>query len=408
MNMRPESESRLKIRREREEGSLACGLLPANRKSTGGLAMAASFQGFRSLVENSPDAISLINPEGRILYGSASTAKIFGYRPEEMVGRSCLDLMHPEDREPSTRALKAVLAEPKGPCQWNLRVRHKDGNYRWIESTVTNLLLELEVRAIVLHQRDIQARKASELENQRRAEELASSNLRLEEFAHQVAHDLREPLLTVSLYAQLLLRKTKLEPEAQKMAETIVNGATGMATLVESLLSFADTGRPDALQWVDLELAAAAAMQNLAISVEASGATVSIDRLPVVRGSEIHLVRIFQNLIGNALKYRGERPIEISVNGERRGPSWVIRVEDNGVGVTAENRTRIFAPFVRLAHKEVPGTGLGLAVCKKLVEGQGGTIWVESKLGSGSAFCFTIAAEQEDSLIARISRSSVV
>jgi signal transduction histidine kinase len=120
------------------------------------------------------------------------------------------------------------------------------------------------------------------------------------------------------------------------------------------------------------------------------------------------LVRIFQNLIGNALKYRGERPIEISVNGERRGPSWVIRVEDNGVGVTAENRTRIFAPFVRLAHKEVPGTGLGLAVCKKLVEGQGGTIWVESKLGSGSAFCFTIAAEQEDSLIARISRSSVV
>jgi PAS domain S-box-containing protein len=152
--------------------------------------MAASFQGFRSLVEDNPDAISLINAEGQILNGSASTAKILGYRPEEMVGRNSLDLMHPEDREESTRALQAVLAEPEGPRQWNLRARHKDGNYCWVESTATNLLLELEVQGIVLHQRDIHARKAGEVESQRRAEELAGSNLRLEEFAHQVAHDL--------------------------------------------------------------------------------------------------------------------------------------------------------------------------------------------------------------------------
>jgi PAS domain S-box-containing protein len=135
--------------------------------------MAAAFQGFRSLVENSPDAISLINAEGQILYGSTSKAKIFGYRPEEMVGRNRLDLMHPEDREHSARALKAVLAEQEGLCQWNLRVRHKDGNNCWVESTVTNLLLELEVQAIVLHQRDIHARKAAEVEKQLRAEEKA-------------------------------------------------------------------------------------------------------------------------------------------------------------------------------------------------------------------------------------------
>jgi PAS domain S-box-containing protein len=370
--------------------------------------MSASFHGFRSLVENSPDAISLINAEGQILYGSASTAKIFGYRPEEMVGRNCLDLMHPEDREHSTRALKSVVAEPEAPRQWNLRVRHKDGNYCWVESTVTNLLLELEVQAIVLQQRDIHARKAAEVEKQQRAEELASSNLRLEEFAHHVAHDLREPLHTVSLYAQLLLRKTKLEPNAQQMAETIVAGATRMAALVDSLLSFADTGLSEALQWVDLEATVADATQNLAISIQESGATVTIDRLPIVRGCEIHLLRIFQNLIGNALKYRGERPVEIFVNGERRGPSWVIRVEDNGVGVARENQKRIFEPFVRVTHKHVPGTGLGLAVCKKIVEGQGGAIWVESKPGMGAAFCFTVAAEKEESLVPMISHSSVV
>jgi len=370
--------------------------------------MAASFQGFRSLVENSPDAISLINPEGRILYGSASTAKMFGYPPEEMVGRNCLDLIYPEDREHSTRALKSVVSEPEGLCQWNLRARHKDGNYCWVESTVTNLLLELEVQAIVLHQRDIQARKAAELAAQQRAEELASSNLRLEEFAHHVAHDLREPLHTISLYAQLLLRKIKLEPNAQKMAEAIVTGAAGMAALVDSLLSFADSGVPEALEWVDLQAAAADAKQNLAISVEESGATVTIDRLPIVRGNQIHLVRIFQNLIGNALKYGGERPLEILVNSERRGPFWVIRVEDNGVGIAAENQTRIFAPFVRLARKDVGGIGLGLAVCKKIVEGRGGIIWVESKLGVGSAFCFTIPAEKEESLVARLPHSPVV
>ncbi len=208
----------------------------------------AAFQGFRSLVENSPDAISLIDAEGQILYGSASTAKIFGYQPEEIIGRNCLDLMHPEDREHSSRALKAVLTEPQGPCQWNVRARRKDGNYCWVESTVTNLLLEEEVRAIVLHQRDIHARKAAEVEKQRCAEELASANLRLEEFAHHVAHDLRDPLQTFSLYAQLLLRKIQLEANGQQMAQAIVAGAARMAALVESLLSFADTGLPETLR----------------------------------------------------------------------------------------------------------------------------------------------------------------
>src|SRR6266850_3686420 len=128
--------------------------------------MAASFQGFRSLIENSPDAISLIDTQGKILYGSASTTKIFGYQPEELVGRNCLELIHPEDRDHSSRALREALYKPAGPLQWDARVRHKDGNYSWVESTVSNLLSESEVQAMVVHQRDIESRRAAEIESQ--------------------------------------------------------------------------------------------------------------------------------------------------------------------------------------------------------------------------------------------------
>src|SRR5882757_904980 len=156
--------------------------------------MAASFQGFRSLIENSPDAISLIDPHGEVLYASASTAKVFGYQPEELVGRNGLDLIHPEDREHSSRALEQVLAGPPGPLQWHARVRRKDGTYSWVESTVSNLLVEPDVQAIVVNHRDINARRAAEVERQQHADELARSNSELEEFAYTVAHDLREPL----------------------------------------------------------------------------------------------------------------------------------------------------------------------------------------------------------------------
>jgi PAS domain S-box-containing protein len=356
--------------------------------------MAASFQGFRSLIENSPDAISLIDTQGEILYGSPSTTKIFGYLPEELVGRNCLELIHPEDRDQASRALQAALYQPPGPLQWDARVRHKDGNYSWVESTVSNLLFESEVQAMVVHQRDINARRTAEMERQQHAEELACSNLRLEEFAYTAAHDLREPLRAISLYTEMLVRKTPMDANTSQMAKFIVDGAARMSTLIDDLLSFASTGVQEPPQPVDLQRAVAQATQNLALAIKASGAIVTVDRLPVIRGNEIHWVRLFQNLISNAVKYRREEPVEIHVTAEQLGPSWVIRVRDNGVGIAPEHQDRVFMPFIRLANRDIPGTGLGLAVCKKLVEGWGGRIWIESELGAGSAFCFTIAAEE--------------
>ncbi len=356
--------------------------------------MATSFQGFRSLIEHGPDAVSVINPEGEILYGSVSTAIIFGYGLDELVGRNCLDLIHPEDRNHASRALEEVLAKPPGPLQWDARVLHKDGSYSWVESTVSNLLFEADVRALVVHQRNIDARKAAEVERIQHVEELAHANERLEQFAYIAAHDLREPLRAISSYTEMLVQEVAMDASTRQMAKFIVDGTARMSRLIDDLLSFASTGMREPPRGVDLQNAVKHALENLALEIVESGASITVDRMPIARGNEIHLVRLFQNLIGNAIKYRGTRSSEVHVGVTRRGPDWVVRIEDNGVGIAPENQARVFMPFVRLANRDVPGTGLGLAVCKNIVEGLGDAIWVESEPGVGSTFSFTIEAIQ--------------
>jgi signal transduction histidine kinase len=183
-----------------------------------------------------------------------------------------------------------------------------------------------------------------------------------------------------------------MDADSRQTVKFIVDGAARMSTLVDDLLSFASTGMHEPPRCVDLQQAVAQATQNLALDIKASEAVVTVDRLPVVQSNEIQLVRLFQNLMSNAMKYRGEDPIKIHVTVEPRDPGWVVRVEDNGRGIAPQDQAQIFKPFIRLANRGIPGTGLGLAVCKKIVEGLGGTIWVESQLGAGSTFCFTIVA----------------
>ena len=360
--------------------------------------MAISFEGFRSLVENNPDAISLIDKQGEILYGSASSAKIYGYQPEEIVGRNCLDLVHPEDRAQANGALKEVLAVPEGPLKVDARVRHKDGTYCWVESTFSNLLFEPEINAIVIQQRDINLRRAAEKEKERQAEELVRSNIRLEEFARMAAHDLREPLLTISLYTELIVERPQIDVTSKQMSKIVLDSTARMATLIEGLLSFASTGQFESPRLVDLRHAVRLATQNLILPIKTSGAIITLGRLPIVRSNEIHLVSVFQNLVSNAVKYRAERTLTINITAERSGPDWTVRVRDNGLGIAPENRTRVFTPFVRLGSRHVTGCGLGLAVCKKTVEELGGTMWIESTGTEGVTFCFTIPAEDADTV----------
>ena len=310
--------------------------------------MAASFEGFRSLIEHSPDAISLIDPHGEVLYASPSTAKVLGYEPEELVGQNGWDLIHPEDRDHSSLMFQQVLSESSGPIRWHPRIRRKDGSYSWVESTVSNLLVEPEVKAIVVNHRDINARTAVDIEQRQKAGKLARSSSELEEFSYSVVHDLREPLRTISAFTELLMQRISMSGEDQEIAEFIVRGAARMTDLLDDLLAFSSAGAHEPLHRVDLEDAVEAATESLGQAIKSSGATLRIASLPTVRGDEGQLVRLFQNLIGNAVKYSGNEIPLISVCAELAGSKWVIQVRDNGVGIAAENQERIFAPFIRL------------------------------------------------------------
>jgi len=165
-----------------------------------------------------------------------------------------------------------------------------------------------------------------------------------------------------------------------------------MSTLLDDLLSSATYGFNNSPERVELEQAAQQALQNLREALTSSGAAITVGPLPAVRSNECDMIRIFQNLISNAIKYRSEAPVEIRIGAERSGPDWVIKVHDNGIGIAPEHHHRVFGLFTRLHTHEIPGAGIGLAVCKKIVEELGGKIWVESEPGAGSTFCFTITA----------------
>jgi light-regulated signal transduction histidine kinase (bacteriophytochrome) len=222
---------------------------------------------------------------------------------------------------------------------------------------------------------------------------LARSNAELQSFAHNVAHDLREPLRTIDAFTTLLVRKAPLDPVNRQYADFIVDGVSRMKTLLEELLASASYGFTGTLERVEMESAARQAMQNLTEAIESSGASVTVGTLPAVQANECDAIRLFQNLISNAVKYRSEAPLEIRITAERSGPDWIIRVGDNGIGIAKKHRQHVFGLFARLHSHKVPGAGIGLAVCRKIVEERGGRIWVDSKLGAGSTFCFSWHSE---------------
>lgn len=357
--------------------------------------MACSPERFQALIDKSSDAISLLDPEGQVIFASTSMAKLLGFDPEELMGRNGLDLVHPQDRDHSFRLLKEVLAEPQSPNRMQVRVRQKDGRWLWVESTASNLLDDPRVGAIVLNYREISDRRAAEEEKQRQAEKLARANAELQAFAHTVAHDLREPLRTISTLTDLLAREAHLNGSEKEAAEFIVDAVRRMSALLDDLLAFGTCGFNDSPSPVELEHAAAQAIQNLREALASSGAIVTVGPLPAVQARETDLVRVFQNLIGNAVKYRSQAPVEIHLTAEPLGPGWVVKVRDNGIGIAKEHHQRMFGLFTRLHGREIPGTGIGLAICKKIVEGLGGRIWVESEPGAGSTFCFTVAGGGE-------------
>lgn len=241
---------------------------------------------------------------------------------------------------------------------------------------------------------DILGREKAELALALKAEELASSNADLEKFAYVASHDLQEPLRMVASYTQLLARRYrgKLDSDADEFIGFAVDGVNRMQALIQDLLSFSRlTTRGKPRELTESRTACDNAIKNLRKAIEDSGATVTVGPLPAVMADPTQLSELFQNLIGNGIKYRSERPLEIHVAVKADGTEWIFSVQDNGIGIEAQYFERIFQMFQRLhSRQEYSGTGMGLAICQKIVERHGGSIWVESQLGRGSTFSFTI------------------
>jgi signal transduction histidine kinase len=260
-----------------------------------------------------------------------------------------------------------------------------------------NRELERQVEERLRAEEDVRQLNA-ELERrvQERTAELSRTNDELRQFAYVASHDLQEPLRTVGSYAQLLARryKGKLGTDADEFISYMVGGVNRMHTLLNDMLAFSRVTQTQnkPLSTESLDAVLAASLMNLELSIREAGAEVTHDPLPSVYCDETQIAQVFQNLIGNAIKYRTDQPPRVHVWADEGDTEWIISVRDNGMGVDPQYHDRIFGIFKRLHGRELPGTGMGLAICKRIIERHNGRIWVESEAGKGATFRFTLPA----------------
>jgi light-regulated signal transduction histidine kinase (bacteriophytochrome) len=231
---------------------------------------------------------------------------------------------------------------------------------------------------------------------EQKGQELTRSNTELQQFAYVASHDLQEPLRTMASFAQLLQQRYqgKLDTNADDFIHFIVDGATRMQGLIQDLLAYSRVGSHGKnFVPTDCTTVFDQAVANLQMAVTESGAVVTHDSLPTVQGDGAQLIQVFQNLVGNSLKFRNSQTPRVHVAAERKASEWVFAVKDNGIGIDPQYADRIFEVFQRLHNRtEYPGSGIGLAITKKIVERHGGRIWVESQLDQGATFFFTLPA----------------
>lgn len=357
---------------------------------------------YRRVVEEADEvAIILLDPEGHIASWNRGAERFTGYTREEILGQSASRLFPPEDREQNRhkRELHQALTEGRGMNEgWHMR---KDGTRFW-GSGIVMPIRDSDGRVVGFSRimRDITDRKRFEERLAHKARELVNINAELEQFAAVVSHDLRSPLLAIAGCAQLLREQfaEQLSGEGSELIGMIQDGVNRMGLIIKDLLAFARaTPIRDRLEEVDTSQVLAKAVSDLRGPIEESGAAVSHDPLPTVIGNATQLGQVFTNLIGNAIKYRGNEPPRIHVGVVERPQEWEFYVRDNGIGIEPVHFERIFSIFQRLHEDgQYSGSGVGLAICKKIVEHHHGRIWVESQPGKGSTFFFTIPKQVEE------------
>jgi PAS domain S-box-containing protein len=362
---------------------------------------------FRRAVESSPSGILMTDESGTIVLANAKTEKLFGYKCEEMVGQSIEMLVPGRVREVHREHRAAYRDAPAGRelgHSRDLACLHKDGTEFPAEVGLNPVQTSTGMR-ILIAVVDLTARKAGERKAEEHTRELQRSNEELEQFAYIAAHDLQEPLRMVVSYTELLRERYqgKLDEKAAKYIGYAVDGAQRMQRLLNDLLDYSRVGtRQKALRATDTEAVLTSVLRGLQKAVEANHAVIVREKLPEVLADEVQLGQVLQNLIGNALKFHGKHAPQIRVSAETAEKMVRFAVADNGIGMEKESSGRIFQMFQRLhTREEYEGSGIGLAIVKKIVERHGGKIWFDSVAGEGTTFYFTIQATTKEGEVER-------
>ena len=336
---------------------------------------------------------------GKHTFVNPAAAQMLGYAVNELIGRHSHTLWHYKKSDGSSYP---VVECPIYAAYKDGRVHHRDDEVFWrkdgtcfpVTYASTPIIEDGNIAGAVVTFRDITERKQAEEELKKLSDELARSNADLQQFAYTASHDLQEPIMVVAGFVNLLARryKGKLDEKADEFIEHAIDGTKRMQVLIKDLLDYSrvgSTGRSftptDCLSALDK------AVFNLQIVLKESGAVITHDDLPTVMADSSQLIRLFQNLISNAIKFHGKEAPRIHISAKQKENELIFSFKDNGIGIDPKFSDKIFVMFQRLhTKKEYPGTGIGLATCKKIIERHGGRIWVESEPGKGSTFFFSI------------------
>jgi PAS domain S-box-containing protein len=358
-------------------------------------ASARDREAFRSLVESLEEGVLMVDTEGRLVTANPSAERILGMNPD--------DVLAPNESDPSwsfvaldgaplperERPLRITAATGASQVAVPLGLRRPDGTTRWLSVSTRAVETEREGPfTVVVSFTDV-------TEQREAVAALERSNLELQQFAYVASHELSEPLRMVTSYLNLLRRRYRgrLDPDADEFIEYAVDGAARMRALIEGLLAYSRAGRSEEKpEPVDLGSVTADVLRSLAAAMVEAGAEIEISDLPVVMGVRGQLEQLIQNLVANALKFRSDGRARVWVREEAGAPGMAqIAVADGGIGIAPSERERVFEMFGRLHDREAyEGTGIGLAICRRIVERHGGRIWVEDREGGGTVFRFTL------------------
>jgi len=354
-------------------------------------------------VDTAQDGIWTIDASGNTTFASHSMAAMLGATVGDMIGKPSFAYVFEEDVPHASELFSRKVEGDREPFEF--RLRRKDGSWFWASVTGTPFHnARGETTGLLGTFRDITERKLAEEAVARHADELARSTAALEHFSHITSHDLREPLRSIRSYAQLMIRRYggKLDSDANDFLGFIAAGAERMDKLVQDLVMYSQATERDGSITADVDLAKTLewARKNLATRIADTSAAIEHANLPIVCGDELQLVQLFQNLLSNAIKYRRpDEPPRVQISAELQDGEWVVAVRDNGIGIPRDKWEHIFGIFKRLHGPEIPGTGIGLSICRRIAQNHRGKMWVTSEPGEGSTFYFSMPAVAHEACV---------